>query len=221
MIDTTFEQVARIVTARSAELFAAETAVLDAGGMIVASSEPGIVGHRFDAIDGEPWRDHLQVPMRASGVDGVMMIQAPANGDIIAPRLAQALVELVANQIATADRMASPTVGKDQFIHDLLHGVFEDEAAILGKAQLLGLDLAPPRAVMLVNATDFILSTETTGERETSDVRIRHRAQFVISSIVDFFHLPNDTICGYIGAGEVAVLKASNTKNLVTWVDER
>jgi carbohydrate diacid regulator len=51
-------------------------------------------------------------------------------------------------------------------------------------------------------------------------LQIRRRAQAVISSAVSFFHLPNDTICAYLGDGEVAVLKASNTRNLASWADD-
>lgn len=40
-----------------------------------------------------------------------------------------------------------------------------------------------------------------------------------VSGIVNFFYLPNETICAYLGDGEVAVLKASDTKNLASWVD--
>jgi carbohydrate diacid regulator len=50
-----------------------------------------------------------------------------------------------------------------------------------------------------------------------NEAEVRRRTQIVIGSIVGFFHLPNDTICAYIGNGEVAVLKACNTKNLVAW----
>jgi carbohydrate diacid regulator len=42
----------------------------------------------------------------------------------------------------------------------------------------------------------------------------------MIDSIVSFFHLPDDTICAYIGAGELVVLKASSTEDLRAWADE-
>jgi carbohydrate diacid regulator len=38
-----------------------------------------------------------------------------------------------------------------------------------------------------------------------------------VDSVVSFFHLPNDTICAYIGNGEVAVLKACSTQDLAAW----
>jgi carbohydrate diacid regulator len=49
---------------------------------------------------------------------------------------------------------------------------------------------------------------------------IRRRSQLIIGSVVDFFHLPNDTICAYIGEGEVAILKASSSSALESWVGQ-
>jgi len=48
---------------------------------------------------------------------------------------------------------------------------------------------------------------------------VRRRSQLFVGSIVGFFELPDDTICAYSGDGEIAVLKASDSKNLGTWVD--
>lgn len=96
----------------------------------------------------------------------------------------------------------------------------DDEATVLRYSKLLGLDLSPPRAVILIDASDYILvSSGSQHLQETVEARVRRRAQRVIGSVVGFFHLPNDTICAYIGDGEVAVLKASDTKNLVTWAN--
>jgi carbohydrate diacid regulator len=78
------------------------------------------------------------------------------------------------------------------------------------------MDFGTPRAVILIDASDFILRPEDQ-RGEPGDAQIRRRAQTVISSVVSFFHLPNDTICAYLGDGEVAVLKASNTRNLASW----
>ena len=43
------------------------------------------------------------------------------------------------------------------------------------------------------------------------------RSQFIIDSIVAFFKLPDDTICADLGGGQLAVLKASDSKNLDPW----
>jgi carbohydrate diacid regulator len=84
------------------------------------------------------------------------------------------------------------------------------------EASILGLDLAAPRAVILIEAAKYILSpSQQSGLLH--DAELRRRLHIVIGSIIGFFHLPNDTICAYIGNGEIAVLKACTTKNLVTW----
>jgi carbohydrate diacid regulator len=138
-------------------------------------------------------------------------------GEIISPRLARALVELTINQTIVVARLPNKDELKDKLIHDLLYGSVHDEASILREAQILGMNLTQPRAVILIDAADYILAPEPA--RQQPDARVRRRAQLVIGSIVDFFKLPNDTICAYIGNGEVAVLKASNKQSLASWLD--
>jgi carbohydrate diacid regulator len=106
---------------------------------------------------------------------------------------------------------------KERFIYDLLSGKLRDEEMILADAKTLGLDIGTPRSVILIAAGNFILGPQ---EEQHDDATIRQRAQQVIRSIVTFFHLPNDTICSYVGNGEVAILKASNTRNLAVWADQ-
>lgn len=107
---------------------------------------------------------------------------------------------------------------KDHFIYSLLRGQLRDEAAVLAEAQIFGMDFGTPRAVLLIDAADYILASDD-ARAEPADSQIWRRAQAVISSVVSFFHLPNDTICAYGGDGEVAVLKASNTRNLASWAN--
>ena len=128
---------------------------------------------------------------------------------------------MVINQAAVIDALPNQHQLKNKFIYDLLHCLIDDEATVLRYSKLLGLDLSPPRAVILIDASDYILVSSGSQhlEQETVEARVRRRAQLVIGSVVGFFHLPNDTICAYIGDGEVAVLKASDTKNLVTWAN--
>ncbi len=124
-------------------------------------------------------------------------------------------------QQAANARLPGRHMIKNRFIYNLLHGLVDDEATILRDARLLGLDFAPPRAVILIEAADYILATRAGQPGATADEQIRQRVQTLISSVVSFFHLPNDTICAYLGDGQVAVLKASDTKNLVSWVDQQ
>lgn len=214
-----FDRTAEAVTERIADLLAVRTCVVDTQGVVVASSEPSLVGLPFEHTSCAGDISYLQVPLRRDGQSASVMIGEPLNGDFISPRLAQVLVELVINQTATQDRRPSHHELKNQFIHDLLHGLLEDETIILRQARLLGMDFGPPRAVLLIDATDYIFEPTAPGQPEAIDAQVRRRAQLVIGSIVGFFHLPNDTICAYIGDGEVAVLKASNTRNLATWAE--
>lgn len=160
----------------------------------------------------------LDAPVQVTDA-GEMIVGEPGNQEALSPRLAQALVELVLNQ--TANRQIPPPRQhelKNQLINDLLHGRIQNESAVLTQARQLGMDLTPPpRAVILVNAADYVLSATEQGEVHAGDRQ--RRTQTIIRSIVSFFHLPNDTICADLGQGEVCVLKASDTKNLDLWAD--
>jgi carbohydrate diacid regulator len=114
-------------------------------------------------------------------------------------------------QTAIVARLPNHDELKNRFIHVLLRGDVRDEEEVLREAQILGMDLSRPRAVLLIDAAGYI--------RGEDDAALQRRAQTVILSVVRFFSLPNATICAYIGDGEVAVLKASGTQDLASWTD--
>lgn len=218
-ITSDFEPLARVITERLAELLCARIMVLDAEHTIVASSEPGLAGLPYELIGRGDAQPALRVPLRLASQGGEVIVGQPEHGDVLSPHLAQGLVELVINQTAAVERWPHQHGLKNRFIHQLLHGQVEDEATIVREGKLLGLDLTPPRAVILIDAADYLLADADPGTPEAADAQVRRRVQLIISSIVSFFHLPNDTICAYLGDGEVAVLKASNTQNLISWAD--
>jgi carbohydrate diacid regulator len=209
-----FERVAEAVTERTAELLGTTVTVVDQYGIVVASSENGVEGLHFDPASDED-APLVRIPLRLDSASGEVFITQPVNGEV-SPRLARVMAELIINQAAVVDRLPNKDQLKSKFIHDLLHGSAVDEASVLREAQILGMDLTPPRLVMLIDAADYILGVR---QGEPSEQRIRRRSQLVIGAVVDFFELPTDTICAYIGNGEVAVLKASNTRDLLSWIE--
>jgi carbohydrate diacid regulator len=176
---------------------------------------------------------HMEIPTISQQVHATRQInllpeqQTPEQTQVDSALLTQAMEGLelaMANLRACEEGLRIDRDGddrhlKDYFIFNLLHGQLRDETTILEQARIFGMDLGTPRAVILINASDFILAPDSV-PGEPSDMQIRRRAQAVISSTVSFFHLPNDTICAYLGDGEVAVLKASNTRNLASWADD-
>jgi len=212
-----FGQVAEAVTRRTAELLGARVSVVDRRGVVVASSAPGAVGFPFDVRDGAPEASYLRLPIRLDAQDGEVIVTEPSSGEVVPPRLAQALVELIINQTAVVARLPNQHELKNTFIHNLLRGSGADEADILREAQILGMYFSRPRAVILIDAAAYILAPPAGGAPD--EARVRRRAQLVIASVVGFFNLPSDTICAYIGDGEVAVLKASGTVDLAPWSD--
>lgn len=227
IISTRFTQVATVVASKVAELLHAPVFVTDDRGVILTSSVPQQVGLHFDWHQVEAVERCLRIPLRCDSQVGEVIVGEPCNQEPISPRLAQVLVELVINQTAILNQLPNQQKIKNQLIYDLLQGQVKDEIAVLRQAKDLGMDLSPPRAVILIDATNYVLRTTFEEEslkkealkKEVGETDKRRRSQLIIGSIVNFFHLPNDTICADLGDGEVAVLKASDTKNLGSWVD--
>lgn len=215
------EQVIKEIARRVSELLCAQVLVIDEREIVLAGSgESGLIGCSFNLIMNQKSLHSFRIPLYLEDWAGEIVIGQPSNGEVISQRLAQALVELVVSQTTLQDRLPNQQELKDRFIHDLLHDLIKDEGTILRQAKLLRINLAPPRAVILIDAADYILgSASEAGSPDTWNNLMQRRAQYVVSNVVSFFHLPSDTICAYIGDGEVAVLKASDTKNLVNWVD--
>lgn len=204
-----------------AELLCAQVFVIDQQGVAIASSTHELVGLPFNSICATEASNYLRVPLPLNTQMGEVIVGESLNGEVISPRLAQVLVEMVINQTAVIDAFPNQHQLKNKFIYDLLHGLIDNEATVLRQAKLLRLDLSPPRAVILIDASDYILVSGSCQhpQQEIVEAQVQLRAQVVIGSVVGFFHLPNDTICAYIGDGEVAVLKASDTKNLGNWAN--
>ena len=208
-----FERVAEALTDRAAEVFA-RVAVVDARHVVVAGSRPEALGRPYAGGEAsEEWR----VPLRLGAEAGEVIVAEPVNGEMISPLLGRRLVELMVNQCLMLTRLPNQPELKNTFIHTLLRGSVADEAEIIREGQILGMDLTIPRAVILIDATPYVLAPDQAARPEAREARIRRRAQVVIASVVTFFSLPTDTICAYIGNGEIAILKASSTEALEAW----
>lgn len=213
------EQIAIHIAERLAELLCTSIWVLDEQQQIRASKLAGERTHPTNAIDATVRSRALRVAFRIQNAAGTVIIGAPPNGEVVSPRLAQALIDMVILQEQRADQSLQRGEWKKSFVCQLLEGSAGDDVSVIHQAKQLGLDLAMPRAVILIDAKEYIQDTDQLQEDGIDQQREQRRANLIISSIVGFFHLPNDTICTYIGNGEIAVLKASNTKNLLPWAE--
>jgi len=105
---------------------------------------------------------------------------------------------------------------RSTFLQRLLTGTLADDEGVVREATALALDLDTPRSVILVDARRYV-------RNESADDNLPHerRTQRVVDSIAGFFRLPNDAICADLDNGEIAVLKASNTRNLALWASPK
>jgi carbohydrate diacid regulator len=207
-----FQRIANILSERVAELLCASVLVVDGGGDAIAQTPSHTLYSQFTTVN-----PSIRIPIKIANDTGEVIIAKTEEGENISPRLAQMLVEMIVNQTVAVGQLPAQYELKNKFIHDLLSGAIINETDILRQGQILGMDFTRPRAVILIDAADYILPSIS--NQEINDKWIWQRAQHIINSIVSFFHLPNDTICAYIGNGEVAVLKASSTQDLVLWAN--
>jgi carbohydrate diacid regulator len=214
-----FQRVAEAVTKRLHQLLCAQVVVMDDRGVAIASSEPEWVGVPLSYL--QPPATALHLPLHLDGHIGEIILIASDQSETISPRLTQVLVELVISQAAVVAKLPNQHELKNKFIHDLLRGAVNNETDLLREAQILGMDFTRPRAVILIDAADYILATSALKRYGTLDAPTWRRIQFIIGSIVSFFHLPDDTICAYIGGSEIAVLKASSTQDLAAWTTHK
>jgi carbohydrate diacid regulator len=214
-----YQHVAETLASRTAELLQTTVAVTDERDIIVAGSDARAVGLPARLAGDFLQAEYVRVPLRLNANGGEVIVARPPEGESLSPRLARVIVDLVVSQTVVVNRLPNGNAIKNKFIHDVLHGLVADEATILREAKVLGLDLVPPRAVILIDAADYILGPAADRERGAGGRRVERQAHLLVGSIVSFFKLPNDTICAHLGDGEVAVLKASNTRNLAAWAD--
>ena len=211
-----FEQVARAIVELAAERMDVAVTVVDARGRVVISGAPSVETEANGAVAPEIV-ECLHVPFRVGLLEGHVVLAEPLD-EGISPHWARVLIETLVDQAITRMQLPNHQEFKNKFIHDLLRGYSQDQENVLRTGQLLGMDLNLPRAVILIDAADYILGGDEC-QNETGEARIPRRAQVVIKGVVNFFHLPNDTICAYIGDGEIVVLKASSTHDLEAWTD--
>lgn len=213
-----FEQFAATITDKTAEVLQLPILVTGDDDVIVASSYPEWVGKSLrDGVLGG-----LQVcaaiPLLIESEAGILRVCQDQTAMTIAPDLARKVVQMVIDQVLLIEQLPSFHILKDKFLNNLLNGLITDSSVIELHANNLGLDLTPPRAVILIDASDYLMDNGRP-YWSASDIQLERRVNSVISAVVNFFYLPNDTICAYMGQGEIAILKATDTKNLEKWAE--
>jgi carbohydrate diacid regulator len=208
------------IVEHTAQLLRARVWATDARHMVIASSEPEAIGHPLASDPEDLPANMLRVPVWIAPAGEVILAVEMLSGEQISPYLAQVMVELIANQAALLAGIPDRHQLKNQFVYNLLFDNVTDEARLIRQGQILGIDLTIPRAAILIDATGYIFAPGDSVPSELDEAQMQRRAQRVIGSVVQFFHLPSDTICAYVGGGEVVVLKASSTRDLIAWTDE-
>lgn len=209
---------------RASHLLRAQVSVLDASEQVVAASAPRLVGQLWSRARSKAATNVVRTAINLYGAHFTLVAELRRD-EATPPHVAQALIELIVNEERHRSSIPDARQLKERFIYELLFKHGADENDLLRQGQMLGIDLMQTRAVLLIDATTYILQQEVTGGAVSSlqpDERLQRRVNAIIANIVDYFRLPNDNICAYIGGGEIVLLKASGAKDLRDWArDDR
>src|SRR3954447_4231408 len=143
-------------------MFCAQVSATDSLGRIIASSVP----NRYEGAAVVPaghddeWFEQIRVPFSVSGHSGDLLVGPTANGEVLSQRLVESVVELLVGQITVIESLPDQHELKNRFIWRLLHSDIPDEADALREGQILGMDLLRPRAVMLIDVSDYVVGRE-------------------------------------------------------------
>jgi carbohydrate diacid regulator len=174
-----------------------------------------VLGRDGRVIAGHPARPfgHDGAPGRAGETEGflhvalpggqVVVLQPPAG--TLAQPMAEALVHLLADQAGLERTIRNSQEARNRYLSDLLRGPLRDEARLRRAGQLLGMHFVYPRAVLVLDAGEYITGPINEPWTEAAEARIARRSQLVLAAIARFFHQGLDV--GYLGDGEVVILK--------------
>lgn len=188
-----YTHIAEMLIERAQDVLDAPLWVTDERGIVVVCSVARSVGLHVDVVSSGQDDACVRVPFSVGSQSGEAVIGPPANDEALSPRLGRMLLELMIQQALFVSQLPNRHELMNKFIHDLLRGQVRDEMAILREGQILGLDLTHPRAVILIDASDYILGIswgQMTAERSSlarrqmpahSDVRNSSSLQWSIS----------------------------------------
>ena len=209
-----WRQLASMIACRTSEIVGGPVTVVDPDGSVLISSvrDAEDAATRPEATRSE---DAVRVPLRFRG--HTVEVVVPADDRIGAPlpeSVVHSIVDLVFKQAVIASTPPdSETELKNRLIYSLLQEEPRNPKQALRDARLLGMDLTPPRAVILIDS-----GGQTRSEGIAAGVVDPTSTLRVVEEVIGFFELPDDTICAWDNLGEVAILKASDSKNLETWI---
>lgn len=202
------------------ELLQVPVLAVDTRGKVIAASCPEWEALPLETVEPLLLRPYISLPLYLSEEGGQLRIYQETK-DETAVALIQKIVRLAIDQVLLAEQLPNYHKLKDEFLYNLLCGLITNPSLIEFYAQKLNLDLTPPRAVILVDASHYVTGDGNNQPYTLSRLVVERRVNSVINCIVDFFSLPNDMICAHMGQGEVAILKATDTKNLINWAGEQ
>jgi carbohydrate diacid regulator len=204
---------ARRITIRVFDLLQADVRVVDESGAVLATTTDWLPVPPAEAKAEARKVEYLRVPFSFDDLRGEVVVAQPVSGGTASTKVAKSLVELMLNQTVTAGQLETQQGQRNRFVYNLLNAQDEDAEKVVRQGEMLGLDLARPRVVLLVEPHERA-GDEGESYRPSAAARSSKLAQRLFE-VVSRFLGSEDDICAHIGGSEVVVLKASRTQALM------
>src|SRR5690625_5098777 len=143
------------LSAQASQLLGREAFVVDHDHRVIVSSRKGWEGR---TVRPKASSNVLEVPIEIGSEYGWMVLDASTDGSSVPPHLMHALGNFIIDQTAKLEALPQGPELKNKIIHDLLHGSGESETILVRQARLLGMDLEPPRAVILIDVSNYLFA---------------------------------------------------------------
>src|SRR3954471_9250513 len=127
---TIFHRVAVMLADRFAELTGAAVLVVDENDKIIAGDDRTLVGQHLAALSDGPREHCMKLRLQLDGQWGDVLIGRPTTGEVLSPKMACTIMELVINQVLAGSGLPNHNALKDRLIHDLLQGRAATESDI-------------------------------------------------------------------------------------------
>jgi carbohydrate diacid regulator len=219
LIKDDFIQAAQTIVEGINDILGMGAVVVNAQGIVVAGSDPSGVGLPQRELEGEAGGG-LHVPFTLHDESGEVIIPGAAESRLTAPEIASSMIDLLINQARVVSGLPSQYELRNRFIHDVLRGTAGTEADIRRTGHILGISFKPMRAMILLEAAEYLLAGGKHIEMESAEARATRRAHLLITSIFRFFNRPGEVLCAHIGDGRIAVLKTAPVEDLVLWAEQ-
>ncbi len=206
---------ARLLAPRISDVLSTWVQIQNKNGSEVAYA---YTGHESGSGDRKPpATPYLRLELRLHPDTLYISVGPPHRREASSPEASYSLIEAVVRKYSARASTRPEHEVRNAFIRALLTQSPIDEKAISRAARSLGIDLAQPRLVFLLDASSYILAPG--GPEKPEEDGAAWRAKAMLDAACNYLKEPQEAACGYLGEGVVVLLKTSGPGDDYLWAE--